>query len=339
MNSFSTPRHRNRHSSLVTRHAPLAFAAALALTLLAPAAAAQEYPAKPIRIVVAFVPGGATDILARLLSQRFYEAFGQVVTVENRAGAGGTIGAEIVAKSPADGYTLLMTSASLAVNVTLYPKTLYDARKDLAPIVHVASAPLVLTVHPSVPARTVKDLVALSKTRKAGLNYGSNGSGTTSHLGGVMLQQMAGLNFIHIPYKGAGAAMIAQVSGETDVAMPAVTSGRPHIAAGRLRGLAITTKRPSSVLPDLPTIDSIYPGFDIDNWFALFAPAGTPQIVITKIHAESVKGLQHADMKAWITREGAEPVGNTTAEFTAFFRSEIEKFAKIVKASGAKPDS
>ncbi len=314
-------------------------AALVAATTLACAPAfAQEYPVRPIRIIVPFVPGGATDILARLLSARFHEAFGQVATVENRAGAGGTIGAEIVARSPADGYTLLMTSASLAVNVTLYPKTPYDARKDLVPIVHVASSPIVLTVHPSVPARTVKELVALSKSRKEGLNFGSNGAGTTSHLAGVMLSQMAGLKITEIHYKGAGSSMIALVSGETDIALPAVTSGRPHIAAGRLRGLAITTKRKSSVLPDLPTLDSMYPGFDIDNWFALFAPAGVPPIVVTKIHAESVKGLQHADMKAWITREGAEPAGGSTAEFAAFFRSEIEKYAKIVKASGAKPD-
>jgi tripartite-type tricarboxylate transporter receptor subunit TctC len=311
---------------------------ALALASAA-TALAQEYPTRPIRIVVPFVPGGATDILGRLLAQRFYEAFGQVATVENRAGAGGNIGAEIVAKSPPDGYTLLMTSASLSVNVTLYPKLGYDARKDLTPIVHVASSPIVLCVHPSVPARTVKELVAVSKKRNEGLNFGSNGSGTTSHLAGVMLHQLSGLSITHVPYKGSGAAMIALVGGEMDIGLPAVTSGRPHIAAGRLRGLAITTKRRSSVLPDLPTLDSIYPGFDIDNWFALFAPAGVPPIVITRIHAEVVKGLQHPDMKAWITREGAEPVGNSTAEFTAFFRSEIEKFAKIVKASGAKPDS
>jgi tripartite-type tricarboxylate transporter receptor subunit TctC len=311
---------------------------ALALASAA-TALAQEYPTRPIRIVVPFVPGGATDILGRLLAQRFYEAFGQVATVENRAGAGGNIGAEIVAKSPPDGYTLLMTSASLSVNVTLYPKLGYDARKDLTPIVHVASSPIVLCVHPSVPARTVKELVAVSKKRNEGLNFGSNGSGTTSHLAGVMLHQLSGLSITHIPYKGSGAAMIALVSGETDIGLPAVTSGRPHIAAGRLRGLAITTKRKSSVLPDLPTLDSMYPGFDIDNWFALFAPAGVPPVVVTKLHAEVVKGLQHADMKAWITREGAEPVGNSTAEFAAFFRSEIDKFAKIVKASGAKPDS
>jgi len=314
-------------------------AAILISALCAPAALAQEWPQRPVRIVVAFVPGGATDILARLLSQRFNEAWRQPVTVENRAGAGGTIGAEQVAKSPPDGYTLLMTSASVAVNVTLYPKTGYDARKDLVPIVLVASAPLALTVHPSVPVRGVKELVALSKKRKEGINFGSNGSGTTSHLGGVLLQQMAGLSMTHIAYKGAGASTVALVSGETDMAMPAVTSARPHVVAGRMRALAITTKRPSSVFPDLPTIDSIYPGFDIDNWFALFAPAGTPQAIIVKTHAEAVKGLQHAEMKTWMTREGAEPIGNATAEFAAFFRTEIDKYAKIVKASGAKPDS
>jgi tripartite-type tricarboxylate transporter receptor subunit TctC len=312
----------------------------IAVTLAAPPALAADpaYPVKPARIVVAFVPGGATDILGRLLSARFQENLGQPFPVENRAGAGGTIGAEIVAKSPADGYVLLMTSASLTVNVTLYPNTTYNARKDLAPIVHVASSPLVLTLHPSVPVRSVKELVALSKKRKEGLNFASNGAGTTSHLAGVMLTQMSGLNITQIHYKGSGGAQIAMVSGETDMGFPAVTSGRPHIAAGRLKALAISTKRKSSVLPDLPTLDSMYPGFDIDNWFALFAPAGTPQSIIAKLHDEAVKGLKHPDMQAWIKREGAEPVGNSTAEFQTFFNSEIEKFAKIVKASGAKPE-
>lgn len=314
--------------------------AILAAVTLASAATslAQEYPVRPIRIIVPFTPGGATDILARLLSQRFYEAFGHVATVENRAGAGGNIGTEVVVRSPPDGYTLLMSTASMTVNVSLYPKLPFDARRDLIPIVQVASAPIVLCVHPSVPAHTVKELVALSKKRKDGINFGSNGTGTTSHLAGVMLQQVAGLSITHIPFNGASAAMVSLVGGEMDMGLPAVTSGRPHIAAGRLRGLAVTTKRPSSVLPDLPTLDSMYPGFDIDNWFALFAPTGTPQIVVTRIHAEVVKGLQHADMKAFMTREGAEPVGNTPAEFTAFFRAEIEKYAKIVKISGAKPE-
>jgi len=311
-----------------------------AVTLVcATAPLAQDYPTRPVRIVVPFTPGGGTDLLARLLSQRFTEAFGQSVIVENRAGSGGNIGAEFVIRSPADGYTLLMSTASMAVNVSLYPKLPFDVRRDLIPIVQVASAPIVLCVHPSVPVRTIKELVALSKTRKEGLNFGSNGTGTTSHLAGVMLQQVAGLKLTHIPFKGASAAMISLVGGEVDMGLPAVISGRPNIAAGKLRGLAVTTKRRSSVLPDLPTLDSMYPGFDIDNWFALFAPAGAPQHVVSRIHAEVVKGLQHADLKAFMAREGAEPVGSTPAEFTAFFRAEIEKYAKIVKISGAKPDS
>ena len=322
------------------RFRPTAATAVLAAITLASAATAlaQEYPTRPIRIIVPFTPGGGTDILARLLSQRFYESFGQVVTVENRAGAGGNIGTEFVIKSPPDGYTLLMSTASMTVNVSLYPKLPFDARRDLIPIVQVASAPIVLCVHPSVPARTVKELVAVSKTRKEGVNFGSNGTGTTSHLAGVMLQQVAGLSITHIPFKGASAAVISLVGGEMDMGLYAVTSGRPLIATGKLRGLAVTTKRRSSVLPDLPTLDSMYPGFDIDNWFALFAPTGTPQMVVTRIQAEVVKGLQHADMKTFMTREGAEPVGNTTAEFAAFFRAEIEKYAKIVKISGAKPE-
>jgi tripartite-type tricarboxylate transporter receptor subunit TctC len=300
---------------------------------------AQDYPTRPIRIIVPFTPGGGTDLIARLMAQRFYEAFGQVATVENRAGASGNIGAEAVVRSPPDGYTLLMSTASLAVNVTLYPKMPFDVRKDLVAMTQVASAPIVLCVHPSVPARNVKELIALSRTRRGGLNFGSNGTGTTSHLAGVLLQESAGLALTHIPFKGASAAMIPLVAGEVDFGLPAVTSGRPLIAAGKLRGLAVTTKRRSSVLPELPTLDSIYPGFDIDNWFSLFAPAGTPLHIVNRIHAEVVKGLQHPDVKAWFVREGAEPVGSTPESFAAFLRSEVEKYAKIVKISGAKPDS
>lgn len=318
--------------------AAAAILAAVSL-LSATAALAQEYPSRPVRIVVPFTPGGGTDLLARLLSVRFTEAFGQSVIVENRAGSGGNIGAEFVIRSPADGYTLLMSTASMAVNVSLYPKLPFDVRRDLIPIVQVASAPIVLCVHPSVPVRSVKELIALSKTRKEGLNFGSNGTGTTSHLAGVMLQQMAGLKLTHIPFKGASAAMISLVGGEVDVGLPAVISGRPNIAAGKLRGLAVTTKRRSSVLRDIPTLDSMYPGFDIDNWFALFAPAGSPQAVVNRIHVEVVKSLQHADLKTFMAREGAEPVGSTPAEFAAFFRREVDKYAKIVKLSGAKPDS
>jgi tripartite-type tricarboxylate transporter receptor subunit TctC len=311
----------------------------LAATLLATAVCAQDYPARSIRIVLPFSPGGGTDLLARLLSKRFYEAFGQTAAVDNRPGAGGNLGADIVAKSAPDGYTLLMSTASLAVNVTLYSKLPFDARRDLIPITQVASAPLVMTVHPSVPARSVKEFVELAKKTRGGLNFGSNGSGTTSHLAMVMFNQAAGTSLTHIPYKGAGALITALLSGEVEMGFPAVISVQTHLRAGRLRALAVTTIRGSSALPDVLPLAKIYPGFDIDNWFALFAPAGTPPAIVNRIHAEVVKGLQHAESKAFMTNEGAEPVASTPAEFAAFFAREVEKYAKVVKLSGAKPDS
>ena len=300
---------------------------------------AQDYPARSIRIVLPFSPGGGTDLLARLLSKRFYEAFGQTAAVDNRPGAGGNLGADIVAKSAPDGYTLLMSTASLAVNVTLYAKLPFDARRDLIPITQVASAPLVATVHPSVPARSVKEFVELAKKTRGGLNFGSNGSGTTSHLAMVMFNQAAGVSLTHIPYKGAGALLTALLSGEVEMGFPAVISVQPHVRSGKLRALAVSTKRKSSALPDVPTLDTLYPGFDIDNWFALFAPAGTPPAIVNRIYAEVVKGLQHAESKAFMKNEGAEPVGSSPAEFAAFFAREVDKYARIVKLSGAKPDS
>lgn len=313
--------------------------AACAAVAGAPGIHAQEYPVKPIRIILPFLPGGGTDLLARLLSQRFHAAWGQTVPVDNRPGASGNIGADLVAKSPPDGYTLLMTSASVTVNVTLFPKMPFDLRRDLAPISIVASAPIVVAVHPSVPAKNLREFVALAKARKDPLNFGSNGTGTTSHLGAELLQQMAGMKLTHIPYKGASGAVLAMISGEVDVSFPATTSARPHIATGKMRGLAVTTKKRSSVLPDLPTVDSMFPGFDIDNWFALWAPVGTPPAIINKLHAEVVKSLTHADFKAFMQREGAEPVGNTPAEFAAHINREIEKYARIIKTSGARPDA
>ena len=310
----------------------------IALAIISAAACAQEYPAKPIRIVLPFSPGGGTDLLARLLSKRFYEAWGQTATVDNRPGAGGNLGAEIVAKSAPDGYTLMMSTASVAVNVSLYSKLPFDSRKDFIPITQVASAPLVVTVHPSVPAKTVKEFVELARKTKGGLNFGSNGSGTTSHLAMVMFTQAGGIKLTHIPYKGAGALMSALLSGEVEMGFPAVISVQPHVRSGKLRALAVTTKRKSSALPDLPTLDAIYPGFDIDNWFSLFAPRGTPPAIVNRIYSEVVKGLQHPESKQFMVNEGAEPVGSTPAEFSAFFASEIDKYAKIVKLSGAKPE-
>lgn len=323
----------------MTSRRTLALAAVMGFTTCtATQALAQDYPVRPIRVVVPFAPGGGTDILARLIGQRWHESMGQPVIVENRAGASGNIGAELVAKSAPDGYTLMLSTASLTVNHTLYPKLAYDLRRDFAPISQVASSAIVLVTHPSVPVRTVKELAALSQKTKGGLNFASNGAGTTSHLSGVLLQQMARVAVNHIHYKGAAPAIVATVGGEVELAFPAVISARPHVLAGRLRGLAVTTVKRSPVLPELPTLDSMYPGFETYNWFTFFAPAKTPQAIITRLHGEVVKALQHPDVKAFMERDGAEPVGNSPAEIAAFINREIDKYAKIIRSAGVKLD-
>lgn len=299
---------------------------------------AQDYPARAIRVVLPFAPGGGTDILARVLSQRLQESFGQTVLVDNRAGAGGNIGAEIVTKSAPDGYTLLFTTSALAANVTLYPKLSFDPRRDLTAVSQLGSVPALLTVHPSVPVKSVKDLVALSKATKGGLNFGSNGTGTSSHLAGAMFQQVTGAAMTHIPYKGAAPAVNALIGGETEMAFPGVNSAAPFLRAGKVRGIAVTTKARSSALPDVPTLDSIYPGFELANWFILFTPAATPTAIVTRLHGESIKAMQHPDMKSFMAREGADPVGSTPAEATAFVAREVEKLGKIIKAAGVKAE-
>ncbi len=301
-------------------------------------AGAQDYPTRPIRIVLPFAAGGGTDLLARLLAQRFHESMGQPVTVDNRIGAGGNIGAEIVVRAAPDGYTIMVSTASTAVNVSLYPKLSFDSRKDLVPVSQLGSSAVVLTVHPSVPARNPQELVALSKRVKGGLNYGSNGTGTTSHLAGVLFAQVAGIQLTHIPYKGVAPAMAALLGGQVEVGFPSTLSAQPLIRSGKARGLAVTTKKRASSLPDLPTLDSIWPGIDIDNWFVLFVPAATPATIIKRLHAETVKALQHPDMKGYMAREGAETVGSSPAEAREFFLREADKYAKIVKAAQIKPD-
>jgi tripartite-type tricarboxylate transporter receptor subunit TctC len=301
-------------------------------------AAAQNYPARPVRIILPFTSGGGTDILARLLAQRLTEAFGQTVLVDNRPGAGGNLGADLVAKSAPDGLTLLFSTTSTAVNATLYSKLPFDIRKDLIAITQVARSPIVVTTHPSLPARNVRELVELSKKIAGGLNFGSNGSGTVSHLAGTMLTQYSGIRLTHVPYKGASVAVTSLLSGEVEVEFQASTSVLPYIRAGKLRALAVATKHRIAALPDTPTLDSIYPGLEIDQWYVVFTPAGTPAVIVNRLHAELVKALQHADVKTWMQRENSEPVGSSPAEAAALLKAEIEKYAKIVKASGATPE-
>jgi tripartite-type tricarboxylate transporter receptor subunit TctC len=329
---------RSRDLALSRSHALASSLLAIAASSGGVPAQAQEFPTRAVRIVVPFPPGGGTDVFARIMGQRLQEGLGQSVIVDNRAGAGGTIGTELVAKSPPDGHTLMFTTTAVAINVTLYPKLAFDARKDLLPITQPGSTSSVLTVHPSVPAHTVQEVVALSKRTRGGLNFASNGSGTSSHLAGIMFAHVAGAALTHIPYKGAAPAMNALLSGEVEVAFPGVNSVGPLLRAGKLRPLAVSTLRRSSALPDLPTLDSIYPGIDVDQWFLLLAPAGTPGTSVARLNAEIVKGLQHPDVKAFMAREGIDVVGSSPAEAAAFFEREIVKFAGIIKIAGVKAE-
>jgi len=311
--------------------------AAIALAGAGPVAA-QAWPAKPVRIVVPFTPGGGLDIQARLFGKKFYETLGQTFVVENRTGAGGLIGAEAVARSAPDGYTLLFSSASLAVNVSLYKKLVFDPVKDFDPVSWVSSVPLVLVVHPSVPVKSVPELVALARKRAGQFNASSNGIGTTSHLSIEMLKQYAGVAVTHVPYKGGGPATTAVLSGEVDIAFVPVLSAQPFMKSGKVKVLAVTTAKRSSILPDVPTMKSYYPEFESDNWYAFFVPAGTPQDIVTKLNAEILKALKAPDVIDYLSHDGADPVGSTPAELAANYRREIVKYAKLIKAANIQPE-
>jgi len=311
--------------------------AAIALAGAGPVAA-QAWPAKPVRIVVPFTPGGGLDIQARLFGKKFYETLGQTFVVENRTGAGGLIGAEAVARSAPDGYTLLFSSASLAVNVSLYKKLAFDPVKDFDPVSWVSSVPLVLVVHPSVPVKSVPELVALARKRAGQFNASSNGIGTTSHLSIEMLKQYAGVAVTHVPYKGGGPATTAVLSGEVDIAFVPALSAQPFMKSGKVKVLAVTTAKRSSILPDVPTMKSYYPEFESDNWYAFFVPAGTPQDIVTKLNAEILKALKAPDVIDYLSHDGADPVGSTPAELAANYRREIVKYAKLIKAANIQPE-
>jgi tripartite-type tricarboxylate transporter receptor subunit TctC len=314
-------------------------AAIVAAHLAAPGVWAQAWPAKTVRIIVPFAPGGTTDVQARLLAKKYSENLGQTFVVENRAGAGGMIGAEVAVRAPADGYTLLFTSASLSVNTTLFAsKIKFDPTKDLAPVIWASSVPLVLTLHPSVPVRSVKELVELSKRQKGGLNGAHNGSGTTSHIALEMLAQQAGARLVPIAYKGGGPTAIALLSGEVDFSFSTLTTVKGHIEGGRLRGLAVTTRKPSSVFPKLPTMASFYPDFESDNWFGMFVVAGTSKDIITKLHALAAETLKSPELRDFIARDGGDVIASTPEELGAHLRSEIARYAKVIKAGNIKAE-
>ena len=304
-------------------------AVALAMPL---AAGAQQWPVKPVRIIVPFGAGGGTDIQARLLGKNFQQSMKQTFIVDNRAGASGIIGAELAVRAPSDGYTILFTTASLAVNVTLYgDRVKFDPLKDLAPVSWISSTPLVLVIHPSVPAKSVQELVATAK-RTGKMNAGSNGAGTTSHLSIEMLKQMTGIDVAHIPYKGGGPSMAALMGGETDFLFATGPVAAAQVKAGRVHALAVTTAKKSSAFPDLPTMSSIYPGFESDNWYAMFFPARTPKPIVDKLNAEIAKALKADDIRAFMVREALDPVASSPEELHANFEREIARYAKIIKA-------
>lgn len=298
--------------------------------LLSPAVHAA-YPEKPVRLIVPFSTGGGTDIQARLLSHKMREDMKQQVLVDNRTGAGGLIGADVVVQSPADGYTVLFTTATIAVNTTLQKQNMkFDALKDLDPVVWVSSAPLVLVVHPSVPAKSVRDLAALSKSTPEGLNMGGNTPGSTSHLSAEMFKQFAKAKGETILYKGGGPATLGVATGEIDMLFATAPSSMPHIKAKRLRALAVTTGKPASALPGLPTMDSIYPGFTSDNWYVMFMPAGSPKDAVTRINASVKKALGAKEVSNFYAKQGLDPIGGSPEEVKALLNREIAKYAKVI---------
>ncbi len=311
--------------------------AAIALGIaVAGSAHAQSWPTKPVRIIVPFGAGGGTDIQARLLGKSFNDSMGQTFVVDNRAGAGGIIGAELAVRSPADGYTILFTTASLSVNVTLYASRIkFDPLKDLAPVSWISSTPLVLVVHPSVPAKSARELVALAK-KSGGLNAASNGAGTTSHLSIEMLKQQTGIRLTHVPYKGGGPSMGSLVSGETDMLFATGPVASNQLKANRVRALAVTTAKKSSAFPDLPTMTSIYPGLESDNWYAMFFPAGTPKAIVDKLNAEIAKALKTKEVREFMPREALDPVASSPEELAANFKREVARYGKIIKAGNIR---
>jgi len=307
------------------------------LGLIATTAQPQSYPFKPIKVIVPVAPGGATDMTARLVGQKMAERFGQAVVIENRPGANETIGVDVVAKSAPDGYTLLVTAPAAVVIVPQLQKLPYNVDRDLAPVSLAAVTPLILVVHPSLPVQTVKELIALAKARPGQLSYASTGNGGVQHLAGELLKISAKIDMVHIPYKGAGPVMQDLIGGQVPVFFSGMPPAMPHIRSGKLRALAVTTTRRSAATPDVPTMDEAgVPGFDISNWFAYFAPAGTPADVIAKLSAEINRSLKLQDVIEKLATVGAEPVGTSPEELGRFLRVESAKFANLIKASGAK---
>lgn len=318
---------------------PLSYLIVAALLGCALAAQGQTYPMRAVRLVVPSSPGGGADITARIISPKLSEYLRQQVVVENRAGAGTMIGGEVVARAAPDGYTLLLATAPLAINPAMYKKVPYDALRDFAPITQVVSLPNLLISHPSLPVKTVKELIAFARSRPGALSFASAGVGTAPHLFMELFLEMAGLRMVHVPYKGAGPGVVGVIAGHVPLMTPTIFAALGHVRDGRLRGLGVTGAKRASGAPDIPTIaEAGVPGYEASNWFGVSAPAGTPREIVNQIHSDIVRVLQHPDIKGRLSVDGAEAVGSTPDEFAAYIRAETAKWAKVVRNAGIQPE-
>jgi len=313
--------------------------ALLCACLLALSAAAESYPKGPVRMLVPFPPGGGVDAAGRLLAQALTDSVGKPFVIENRGGANGNIGTEVAARATADGYTLLFTGAGFVTNRSLYKKAPYDPLKDFEPISLMALGPNILVVHPSLPVHTVQELIAAAKARPGEIGFAGSGSGSTPHLAGELFNHMAGVQLVHVPYRGSGPAMIGLLAGDAPVMfLPAINAG-PHIAAGKLRALAVTSRERLAAFPDVPTVaESGLPGYESSQWYGLLAPAGTPREIGDFLTGQIMRIMRAPEMKARMTHDGLVAIGSTREEFAAHIRSELEKWARVIRASGASVD-
>lgn len=308
-----------------------------ALCCAATQAAAQAYPGKPLRLIVPWSAGSGTDLMSRTLAQKMTETLGQQVVVDNRGGAGAIIGTELAAKTPPDGYTLYIGgSVSLAISPALYAKVGYDPLRDFAPVSLVSQFYNALSVHPSVPARSVKEFIGLARSRPGELMMGSAGNGSTSHLAGELFKKMAAVNMVHIPYKSGGQLVVGVLSGESHLSFSPVSTGIPHLQSGKLRMLGVSSPKRIAALPDMPTISETVRGYEYSGWQGVLVPAGAPADVIAKLHAAIIKGTSTPEFKDYLYKEGSEYVGSTPEQFAVFLRNEVKKNADLVKSAGIK---
>jgi tripartite-type tricarboxylate transporter receptor subunit TctC len=317
---------------------PLAWTLSLLpLTCAAQRMQAQDYPQKPVRFIVGFSPGGGSDILARLLSEKLTESWGRAFVVDNRSGAGGTIALTIAANAAPDGYTLLMISGSQITNAVLMTKLPLDVLKAYSPVSQATSQPYLLVVHPSVPVKSIIELIGFAKSKPGALNYASSGTGSFAHLGMELFRSMTGTDMVHIPFKGSGAALIDLLAGQVQLALTSAISGMPHLKTGKLKGLAVTTLKRSPVIPELPTVaESGVPGYSVDGWYAVVLPANAPAAIISKLNKEIVRLLGTPTVIDLLARDGAVPAASTPAELSITMRAELEKWSRVVKYAGFK---